>query len=205
MTHDMIDQSPAQEAVVGLSDEPQAQATRFAQDWPETRAEFGALVHSFQDPLVRYAFRRLGRLQDAEDVVQEVFVRAYTRVGRAGKVRSVTAYLYRMTTNACADVLRRRKRAGVPLGAVQSERIPDHHKSARDEAAATEELLRIDAMLRHLPPRQAEVIRLRVLDELRFAEIAEVLGCSAATVKSRFRYGLEKLRALVKEQREVGR
>lgn len=65
---------------------------------------------------------------------------------------------------------------------------------------AAEELRGIDALLSRLPHRQAEVIRLRVFDELRLREIAEVLGCPLATVKTRLRYGLEKLRKLVPHQ-----
>ena len=199
----MTDQVLAREAVVELEKQPPGQPDRWPQSWPSTRAEFGALVDSFQDQLVGYALRRLGRFQDAEDVVQDVFVRAYARSGRGGKVKSVGAYLYRMTANACTDILRKRKHAGVPLDAGQRERIHDEGKSALEQAQALEEMRRIDAMLRHLPARQAEVVWLRVFNELRFAEVAAVLGCSEATAKSRFRYGLQKLRILVKKDWEV--
>ena len=199
----MAHQALAQEAIVKLKKEPLGEPDRWPQGWPSTRAEFGALVDSFHDQLIRYAFRRLGRFQDAEDVVQDVFVRAYAKAGRATKVRSVTAYLYRMTANACTDVLRKRKHAGVTLDAASIDRIPDEGRSAIEQAEALEELRRIDALLRHLPRRQAEAVWLRVFNELRFAEVAAVLGCSEATAKSRFRYGLQKLRALVKREEEA--
>ena len=72
-----------------------------------------------------------------------------------------------------------------------------------ETAAALEELRRVESLLQHLPRRQAEVVRLRVFDELRLREIAEVIGCPLATVKSRLRYGLEKLRGIVLQEGEA--
>ncbi len=199
----MTEQALVQESIVERKKEPPGKAARSPQGWPGTRAEFSALVDTFQDQLLGYAVRRLGRFQDAEDVVQDVFVRGYARTGHGTGVKNVAGYLYRMTANACTDLLRKRKHAGVPLDATQTERIPDQRKNAVEEAEALEEMRRIDAMLRLLPRRQAEVIWLRVFNELRFAEIAAVLGCSEATAKSRFRYGLKKLRPLVERDREI--
>jgi len=174
-----------------------------ARGWPQTRQEFEAVVEDLQDRLVRYAFRRLGGLQEAEDVVQEVFVRAYADRRNRRAVTQVRPYLYRMAANACTDMLRKRERSGVPVGTVEAMNLPDGRKSSFEIASALEELQRIEAVLKRLPGRQSEVIRLRVFDELPFVEIAEVLGCSPATVKSRFRYGLRKLRKIVRNEWEV--
>ena len=172
-------------------------------DWPQTIPEFERLVEAFQDRLVRYAFCRLGDLGDAEDVAQEVFVRAYADRQRLQRVTRVTAYLYRMASNLCTDFLRRRKYQAVPLEEAEVEDIPAHQPNGSEAAAAAEELRRIEGALSRLPDRQAEVVRLRVFDELRLNEIAEALGCPLATVKSRLRYGLEKLRDIVLREWEV--
>jgi RNA polymerase sigma-70 factor (ECF subfamily) len=168
-------------------------------EWPSTRAEFEAFVERYQDSLARFALRRLGRVHDAEDAVQEVFLRAYARLG-AGNIRRPLAYLYRTTANACTDILRRRKRAPEPLEQATAEAQADRRPDAGAVAAALEELARLETLLTRLPRRQAEVLRLRLWDELSFAEIAQVLGRSPATVKSRFRYGLEKLRTLINRE-----
>jgi RNA polymerase sigma-70 factor (ECF subfamily) len=197
----MTQQSPA-EANVMQWDEPPSRPSDASRDWPQTRAGFDALIERYQAPLVRYAFRRLGQLQDAEDAVQEVFVRAYLQAGDGQHVSNTLAYLYRMTANVCTDVLRRRGRAR--RFASHAKEVPPagDGRNVADEASSNEDLQRIERLVARLPRRQAEVVRLRVWDGLRFEEIAEVLGCPAATVKSRFRYALVKLRTPVIQWRE---
>lgn len=68
---------------------------------------------------------------------------------------------------------------------------------------ATEELERIETLLRQLPPEQAECVRLRALGDLTVPEIAEATGTSLATTKSRLRYGLGKLKEILETPREV--
>ena len=181
-------------------------ATAWSGGWPQSLREFEAFVEAFQDRLVRYAFRRLGNLEDAEDVVQEVFVRAYRDRAPRKSVDRVAAYLYRMVANACSDHLRLRERRSreLPLGEVVSLEANLQKRCVPSEViAATEELLRIERFLGRLPNRQAEVIRLYAFDELSFAEIAQVIGRSPATVKSRFRYGIEKLKSNFRKDGEV--
>ena len=81
--------------------------------------------------------------------------------------------------------------------------LPSRGPNVLDEAAAAEELRRIEALLRTLPQRQAEVVRLRVLDGLHLHEIAEVVGCPMGTVKSRLRYGIERLREIMLKEKAV--
>ena len=165
--------------------------------WPETAEAFGLLIETFQDRLVRYAWRRLGNLADAEDAVQEVFVRAFADRSKRQKVSRVGPYLYRMVANACTDAQRKRRRAAISLEEAGAERIPAGGKSPAEKAEAAEEALRVEEMLRKLPRAQAEAIRLRVFEGLRLNEIAEAAGCSTDTVSSRLRYGFRKLRRIV--------
>jgi len=81
--------------------------------------------------------------------------------------------------------------------------LPSRQPDGLQEAAAAEELRRIEALLRGIPAHQSEVVRLRVLDGLHLNEIAEVVGCPLPTVKSRLRYGLEKLREIVVREKEA--
>jgi len=171
--------------------------------WPQTLDEFEQLVEMLQDRLVRYAFRRLKSVHDAEDAAQQVLVRAYERGSKGKKVANVNAYLYRMLSNHCTDLARRRKGRNVALEQSEATEIPANQPDVSHAAAAAEELRRVDDLLNHIPPRQAEVVRLRVLDELRLVEIGEVIGCPLATVKSRLRYGLEKLRKIILRERKV--
>jgi len=172
--------------------------------WPQSREEFGRLVDAYLSRLVRYAFRRLGNLQDAEDVVQEVFVRAYADREKRARITMPGPYLYKMTANGCTSHLRTRSRSAAPLETSLAETIPTNIPDPSQAAVALEELGRAEELIRHLPEKQAEVVRLRVFDELRLHEIAEIMGCSKNTVAARLRYGFRKLREIVIRKRRFG-
>ena len=170
--------------------------------WPESRGDVAALVDAYAGRLVRQAFRQLGDYHDAEDVVQQVFVRALIDRSDGRQVSAVGPYLYRAVGNACLDLLRRRKSAAVVQEKIGREELPDGAGDPAEIAAAADGLRRAEALLARLPHEQAEAIRLRVFDGLQLSEIAEVLRCPLNTVCSRLRYGFKKLRHLVGEQRE---
>jgi RNA polymerase sigma-70 factor (ECF subfamily) len=171
--------------------------------WPDTLERFEQLVEMYQDRMVRYAFRRLGNLHEAEEAAQEVFVRAYFDQANRRTTKYVSAYLYRIAANLCTDLLRKRRRPTVALENVDAAAIAANSPAGPQALAQVEEQGRVERLLTRLPRRQAEVIRLRVFDGLRMAEIAEVLGCPVATVKSRLRYGLTKLRRILPPQWET--
>ena len=170
--------------------------------WPQTYEEFEMLVDVYMDRLVLSAFRRLGNINDAEDVVQDVFLRAYSDRTKQKKILHVGPYLYRMLLNACTDVFRKRKRSKTSLESYQAENFSVKHTIPSNNIAAQEELVRIEKLLQRLPDKQAAAIRLRVFDELRMGEIAEIAGCSIDTVKSRLRYGFKKLRKIVSKEQK---
>ena len=89
--------------------EPPASAEAWEGPWPQSPEEFARLVEMYLDRLVRYAFRRLGSVEDAEDVVQEVLVRAFADRSKRRRTSGVAPYLYRCVANACTDLARRRK------------------------------------------------------------------------------------------------
>jgi RNA polymerase sigma-70 factor (ECF subfamily) len=170
--------------------------------WPQSHSEVAALVDAYAGRLVRYAFRQLGDYQEAEDVVQQVFVRAFVDPSPRRKVAAVGPYLYRSVGNACTDLLRRRNCAAVFREEISIPELLAGSDGPAEIAQAAEGLRRAESLLGRLPQEQAEAIRLRVFDGLRLAEIAEVLGCSLNTVCSRLRYGFGKLRNLVSPERE---
>lgn len=183
--------------------EPRAPESAEAWDriWPQSPREFEALVDSYLDRLVCYAARRLGNLHDAEDIVQEVFVRAYTERVKYRAVARTGPYLYRMVANACTDSLRKRRSCPVSFEDVGQGQSCSNERIPLEAAVMEEETRRAEDLLRLLPEDQAEVIRLRVFGELRLREIAETIGCPVDTVSSRLRYGFRKLRQIVSGKR----
>lgn len=170
--------------------------------WPQSATEFEAFIAAFQDKLVRYAFRRLRDFHEAEDVIQEVFLKAYTKRREMCHVARVAPYLYRMAANLCTDRLRRRHPVLIPLDEIGPEDVADTRSTAVQVVGATESLQYTDSLLARLPKAQAEELRLRVLDDLSLEEIAAMQGCSMEAVKSRIRYALRKLRRIVSRTRE---
>jgi RNA polymerase sigma-70 factor (ECF subfamily) len=165
-----------------------------ARSWPQSIREFEALVDELQHRLVQFAFCRLHSREDAEDVVQDVLVQAYRDREKHRAVDNAAPFLFRMVANRCTDVLRRRKRdAGPP----QDLAAPHAGAEPADGAAR---MRRVEELLGRIPRRQAEVIRLRVYAELPFEAVAEAMDCSVPTAKSRFRYGVQKLRRALKRQ-----
>jgi RNA polymerase sigma-70 factor, ECF subfamily len=159
--------------------------------WPQSIREFESLVELLQHRLVQYAVRRLHSREDAEDVVQEVLVQAYRERQRYRNVANAVPLLFRMVANRSTDLLRRRRRDGPPLESIAE---PAAEGAAADPAREEARFRAVEQSLARLPRRQAEAIRLRIYGDLPFEDVAEAVGCSVPTVKSRFRYGVQKLR-----------
>ena len=145
--------------------------------------QLGEWIDLWQDALYRYAFFKVGNRADAEDVIQDAFLKV---ASTNSSILNPKAYLFRTVANLCADALRRNSHLQ-PI----EERMPA--PSLQDETEAQEEQRRIARLLDKLQPRQAEVIRLHFHAGLKFTEIAETLEEPVTTIKSRFTSGIEKL------------
>lgn len=152
------------------------------------------IVDRRQDSLYRFAYIRTGSQADAEDIVQDVLLRLFHSDCNLDRIDDVERYLWRAIANRCCDYHRHRRNATLP-----TERAAALADDSGDQELR-EEYERIAGLLATLPEEQAEVIRLKTSDSLTFARIAEITGTTEATVKSRFRYGIGKLRKLINHQ-----
>ena len=139
--------------------------------------------------MLQYACYRLGNMDDAEDAVQDVFVRLHQRLSKGeAEVRNLSAYLYRTLANLC--ISRQREVGHMPTVSIESQ-----HGLIEPEAEDFEqEYRRITRLLAEIPDEQAEVIRLRFYGDKSFQEIANILSIPLTTAKSRFTYGMDKIR-----------
>ncbi|MDP4228571.1 MAG: RNA polymerase sigma factor [Bacteroidota bacterium] len=164
--------------------------------------ELENIITEFQDQLFRFAFFRTGSFADSQDIVQEVFIKLYHENGNLQTVNNIKNYLYRSISNACIDFSRKsRKLKFEPIDKIVLP-INMHENEASHNLIQIEEYNRLKKLLSELPNEQSETIRLRVFDNLSFVEIAEILEVPVTTIKSRFKYGIEKLKnrfATVKE------
>ncbi len=126
----------------------------------------------------RTALRLLGRIEDAQDASQEVFLRLHRHLRRFDDARAFSPWLYRVTVNVCRDISARKKRdEGVSLEAFEPAVTPPSD-SLEDER-------RIVALgLRRLPEKERAALVLRDIEGLPTAEVARILGSSQATVRS---------------------
>ena len=141
-------------------------------------------IDLWQEQLFRYAYFRLGNRSDAEDVVQDAFLKVASATNTPSNPK---AYLFRIVSNNCVDMMRR-KSILAPL----EEKMTSPTYS--NEMEAEEEFRRIERLLSLLPESQTEVIRLHIHAGLKFTEIAELLEEPVTTIKSRFASGIEKLK-----------
>jgi RNA polymerase sigma-70 factor (ECF subfamily) len=125
----------------------------------------------------------LGRVEDAEDAAQEVFLRLHKHLKRFDEARQFTPWLYRVTVNVCRDIARRRRAAFMPLEQVTVDAGTD---SLDPEAAIgrEEERHMIAEALKTLPEKERAAIVLRDIEGLPTGEVARILGSSEATVRS---------------------
>ena len=155
--------------------------------------EFLLFVDKYRDRLVNHAFYRLGNLEDAEDIVQDVFVKVYVQ-NIFCKSENPKAYLYKMTMNACLDFIRKQKTKAKMLEYLKKENQKHSENEGVKNIKINEEYLRVNKILKILPEEQAEVVRFRIIDELSFKEITKILGEPESTIKSRFQYAIKKLK-----------
>jgi len=158
---------------------------------------FDVLVARWEDRIRGAAFRFLGSEEEARDVAQEAFLKAYRALaGFKGEAR-FSSWLYQIATNLCRDRLRRRKtRATVSLealeeaGPVMVETRPGAHERLLERDLA----LAVRRAIHTLPEEQREVVILKEYQELTFLEIAQALDVPISTVKTRLYRGLGQLR-----------
>lgn len=164
-----------------------------------TEGEFARLTDPFRSELLGYAYRMLGGPHDAEDAVQETFLRAWQARGQFAGRSSLRTWLYRITTNVCLRALERSARRPLPSGLGTPDHdeetpwlqpVPDAWLRPADADPAARAVARSSvrlafvAALQHLPARQRAVLVLRDVFAWPAADVAALLGVSVASVTS---------------------
>ncbi len=166
---------------------------------------FNQLVVRWERPIYALAYRVIGREEEARDVVQEAFLRAYRSIGGFRGQAKFSSWLYRITLNLCRDWIRRQKRApfvetpeGVDIVELAGEQ--GTVESVEDEVARRTLGEIVSRAMRVLSEDQRTAIVLKEYQGLTFQEIADQLGCPLSTVKTRLYQGLIVLRRELEQQ-----
>lgn len=176
------------------------------------RSAFDALVRRYDRSVLRLALHMLGNEQDAQDVHQEAFIKAYRHLSNFRFECSFYTWLYRIVTNLCLDQLRRRKSRREDPGTVldSSGEEMDLMASVQDERASANparELARktmnaaIQSALDELTPRERTVFELKHYQGLKLRTIGEMLSTTEETAKNTLFRATRKLRARLADAR----
>ena len=166
-----------------------AGASSYAPDLTAIYAEYSGVIHT-------YAYHLLNNAEDADDVVQEVFIRAYSHLAQLRDPAKLKSWLYRIATNLCMDALRRRSRVRRVLGIAHTltPDANDENQQGANGIAEPGSTAGIDGVaerdhivqaLRKMPPKYAACLLLHSVQGLSYREIAEALGLTpgAAAVR----------------------
>lgn len=162
---------------------------------------FNRLVERWQQRIHRFAYRYFASHDEAKEITQKTFIRAYKKLNTLDDADKFAGWIYRIANNLCLDET---KRAGRRRSA-SMEALPDHPVAENlaanpDQQVQQSELGSIlQLALKQLPPEQRIVVIMKEYQELKFREIADILDEPENTVKSRLYYGLNKLRTLFEQ------
>ena len=162
---------------------------------------FGQLVEQHQNQVYNLCLRMAGSREDAADLAQEAFIKAWKGLPYFQFGSSFSTWLYRLTSNVCIDFLRAKKRrGGVSItflddkDAEKQMDLPDPAAGPEDLAIQVESREKMAQAMNDLAVEYRQVLTLRVVQELSYSEIAELLDIKEGTVKSRIARAREQLR-----------
>jgi len=169
---------------------------------------FGVLYERYSSGVHSVAFRMLGSQDDAEDAVQEVFLRAHRSLKAFRGNARFSTWLYRIATNFCLDEIRRRK-SPVSFDALSEDSSwePEDESGANDPARQLDRSLTkeaVESALRAMSPNYRILIVLRHLEGLPYEEIASILGCSINSLNVRLHRAREAFRKAVRPYLPAG-
>jgi RNA polymerase sigma-70 factor (ECF subfamily) len=160
---------------------------------------FNQLVLRWERPIYALAYRTIGREEDARDVCQETFLRAFRALPRFRGQAKFSSWLYRIAINLCRDWMRRERRA--PMVQLPEDAdvrdlavAAEPSESIEDLVARKEMTGLVKRAMALLPEDQRTAIVLKEYHGLTFQEIADLVGCPLSTVKTRLYQGLTVLR-----------
>lgn len=162
---------------------------------------FADMVDKYKNSIYVICLRMVGNRQEAEDLSQETFLRAYRYIGQFDIDRKFSTWLFRIATNLSIDYLRRRK-PGVSLDAEipGTEGLSLEAMLPNEEVAPDEQMVRnereqmVQREIEHLPEKYRTAVVLKYIEDLRLKEISEIMEIPVATVKTRIHRGREILR-----------
>ncbi|MFC1563114.1 RNA polymerase sigma factor, partial [candidate division KSB1 bacterium] len=167
---------------------------------------FNLLVERWQTPIYQLAYRFLGNEEDAKDICQNTFIKAYKNIRKIKDIESFPMWIRRIAVNLCKDEFSRRKReryaSQINLGNESSFNVSDNNKADFEEEIMKKDVGEIiKKAVGTLREEQKIILILKEYQGLKFTEIAEVLNISVNTAKSRMYYALKNVKNILERHR----
>ena len=165
--------------------------------------DFEQLVTAYEKNVYNLALRMVGDPDDAADITQETFIKAYRALGSFRGDSKFSSWLYRIASNVCLDFLRSRsRRAQVPLSFENEDaegeiELPDMSQNPEEVLMKKLSMEAVRRGMEKLPPKQRQILVLRELCGLSYAELAQTLSVEEGTVKSRIFRARKRLCAIL--------
>ena len=161
------------------------------------REAFDLLVERHQRHVYQLCYRFVGNHEDASDLAQDVFVRAYRGVGKFKQQSSLSTWLYRIGVNVCLNKVGAAKARIEPLANANEDRLASRAESPAESLLRGERAAEVRAAISRLPRKQRATLVLRVYHDLPHEQIAGILGSSVGAVKANFFHALKNLKKLL--------
>jgi RNA polymerase sigma-70 factor, ECF subfamily len=158
---------------------------------------FDEIVERHRRAVYRLCYRFVNNHEDASDLSQEVFLRAYRGLKAFRGHASLATWLYRIGVNVCLNRVSVRT---PPLEQIDEHPIEDRAESASERVLRVERGVLVRAAIAQLPPKQRATLILRIYQEMSHQEIADVLGSSVGAVKANLFHALGNLKKLIGEE-----
>ncbi|MEN8227635.1 MAG: sigma-70 family RNA polymerase sigma factor [Bacteroidota bacterium] len=162
-------------------------------------SEFKLLVMPYSSRLYRMAYRLMNNREEAEDIVQEVYVKLWGMRNELDKYNSIEALSIRITRNLCLDQLRRRK---VNQDALKAEKLKEasHSVTPAEELDKKEKTELIHTLIAALPEPQRSLVHLRHLEEKEYEEISEMVNMNINAIRVSISRARKQMREMLEKQ-----
>ena len=162
---------------------------------------FRLLVQQYRERLYFHIRRMVGNHEDADDVLQNCFVKVYRNIHRFQQNSKLYTWLYRIATNEALTFLEKRNR--IATASLDNEDVNWNNRLKAETFVNEEKAVKIlELAIETLPPKQKAVFNLRYYDEMSYADMSETLETSQGALKASYHHAVKKIEAYVRENAE---
>ena len=154
---------------------------------------FRMLLSAYQEPIYFFIRRMVVSHDDAEDVMQETFIRVFRSLNQFRKDSSLTTWIYKIATNECIRFINRRKECTTSAEEINEQAL-NSLKASEYIDYSNEMAVKFQKAILRLPEKQRIVFNLRYYEELEYTEISKITGTKAETLKVDYHYAKEKIK-----------